>query len=145
MMKCSSDIPIERALNIAYDAHRGQKDKGGHMYIQHPIRVMHKVNGDKEKKAAVLHDTVEDSNVTISDLEKCFSSEVVEAVRCLTRKESESYMDFVERVKTNEIARKVKIYDIRDNLDLSRLDEIRDEDIERVRKYKKALEKLEDN
>jgi (p)ppGpp synthase/HD superfamily hydrolase len=135
---------IERALEIALDAHEGQVDKAGEPYIKHPIRVMQSVESEEEKVVALLHDVVEDSTVSFEDLERRFSDEIVDAVRGVTKKDDESYSDFIERAKENEISREVKKADIRDNLDASRLGELDEEDMKRMEKYRRSLEVLRD-
>jgi (p)ppGpp synthase/HD superfamily hydrolase len=136
-------VSLEHAIQIAVEAHRGMKDKGGAPYILHPLRIMLQMETDLERTVAVLHDVVEDSEWTLDRLlDEGFSEEVVQALDCLTKQEGEDYAGFIERVQTNSLAVVVKIADLRDNLDVSRLPKPTDEDIARVRKYKKALSKL---
>src|SRR6476620_9991092 len=111
---------IEKALQIAAQAHEGQKDKEGLPYILHPLRAMMSLKGEEAQIVAVLHDVIEDTSVTADDLRKAgFSEKVVAAVLCVTHAKSESYADYVVRCKANEIARQVKLADLKDN---SRLD-----------------------
>lgn len=125
------------------EAHRGQVDKAGSPYILHPLRLMFKMDSESEMSVAVLHDTVEDTELTFESLEKeGFSQEVIEAVRCLTRKDEETYEHFVLRAKTNPIARKVKLADIEDNMNLRRLETVQGRDLERLRKYHGAWKTL---
>ena len=135
---------LERAIEIAQEAHKGVKDKGGHDYINHPIRVMHAMSNDQEKIVAILHDVVEDSDWTFERLkEEGFEDSVIESLRCVTKySEEEDYQEFIKRAATNKIATKVKIADIEDNLDLSRLGTLTDKDLTRIEKYKKALQYL---
>ncbi len=99
---------------------------------------------DNEKIVAILHDVVEDSEVTLEVLKnEGFSEIILEAVDCLTRRNNESYMDFIKRCKQNEIARVVKIEDLLDNSDLSRIPNPSKKDFERVKKYEQALKELE--
>lgn len=133
---------IEKAMQVALNAHNSQTDKAGEAYIKHPIRVMQDVETEDEKVVALLHDVVEDSVMSFEDLERRFSDEIVDAVKAMTKKDDESYSEFIERAKENEIAREVKKADIRDNLDLSRLDEVTEEDLERVKKYHRSLNEL---
>ena len=131
---------LERAIQIAVQAHMGQKDKGGEPYILHPLRVMFKMHTNLERMVAVLHDVIEDTEWTLDHLrDEGFSDHVLAAVDCLTRKSDESYEDFVKRVQVNTLARTVKIADLEDNLDTSRIPELTDKDVERIRKYQKAL------
>ena len=131
---------LERAISIAVKAHEGQLDKAGCPYILHPLRLMFKFKTPDEMVVAVLHDVVEDSSVTLGFLKDSgFSSVVVDAIESLTKVAGEPYEDFLLRVSSNEMARKVKIEDIKDNLDLSRLGALSDEDLVRIKKYHKAL------
>jgi|TARA_B110000114_G_scaffold7519_1_gene7591 (p)ppGpp synthase/HD superfamily hydrolase len=135
---------LERAIEIAQEAHKGVKDKGGHDYIHHPIRVMHAMSNDQEKIVAILHDVVEDSDWTFERLkEEGFEDSVIESLRCVTKySEEEDYQEFIKRAATNKIATKVKMADIEDNLDLSRLGTLTEKDLTRIEKYKKALKYL---
>ena len=135
---------LERAIEIAQEAHKGVKDKGGHDYINHPIRVMHAMSNDLEKIVAILHDVVEDSDWTFERLkEEGFEDSVIESLRCVTKySEEEDYQEFIRRAATNKIATKVKMADIEDNLDLSRLGTLTEKDLTRIKKYKKALKYL---
>ena len=135
---------LERAIEIAQEAHKGVKDKGGHDYINHPIRVMHAMSNDQEKIVAILHDVVEDSDWTFERLkEEGFEDSVIESLRCVTKySEEEDYQEFIRRAATNKIATKVKMADIEDNLDLSRLGTLTEKDLTRIEKYKKALKHL---
>lgn len=113
---------LNKALEIARKAHAGQTDKGGDTYVFHPVRVALHCHTEEEKIVALLHDVVEDTDITLDDLRnEGFSAEVLDALRCLTKIEGEDYMDFVRRVATNLLATQVKIHDLRDNMDISRL------------------------
>ena len=134
---------LEKAIKIASNAHFGQKDKAGKPYIFHPLRVMERCTCIDEKIVAMIHDTIEDTEITANSLIKeGFPDYIVEAVQCLTRLENESYQDFIHRVSQNHLATKVKIADLQDNLDLSRLSYISDSDFARINKYIKALDYL---
>ena len=135
---------LDRAIEIAVKAHMGQVDKGGNPYILHPLRVMMSVDGELEKIVAVLHDVVEDSDWTFEALlADGFSTEVIEALTSVTKEsEDEDYDLFIQRAMQNPIGRKVKIADLRDNLDVTRISEITDTDVKRINKYKKALKLL---
>lgn len=134
---------ITKALAIAMDAHKDQKDKAGAPYIWHPVTVALHQKTEAGVIAALLHDVVEDSHYTEDDLRKAgFSDDVLNAVHLLTHKKGVPYFDYVRAIKENEIARSVKIQDLRHNSDLSRLKSITDKDIERAEKYKQALDIL---
>ena len=130
---------LERAVEIAAQAHAGQKDKAGDPYLLHPLRMMLRMHSAEARMAAVLHDVVEDSEWTLDSLRaEGFPEEVVEAVDCLTHREGESYESFVKRVKVNDIARQVKLVDLEDNMNLKRLNEITSKDLARLEKYHRA-------
>ena len=134
---------LERAIAIAAEVHAGQVDKAGAPYILHPLRVMMKVFTPEERIAAVLHDIVEDSDLTLEDLrQNGFSEEIVQAIDALTRRREESYMEFVMRAGANPIARRVKIADLEDNCDLSRIKEPTERDYKRLEKYREALQTI---
>jgi len=130
---------LERALVIAAEAHQGATDKGGAPYILHPLRLMHQMTTVDERIVALLHDVVEDSPWTLDALRaEGFSEEVVLAVDSLTRREGETYEDFIKRGAVNPLARRVKLADIEDNMDLRRLGEIGEKDLERLQRYQRA-------
>jgi len=134
---------LEKAIRIAAQAHQGQTDKAGAPYILHLLRVMLRMSSETEMMAAVLHDVVEDTNWTLDDLRKeGFPEEVLQTVHCLTRKDRESYEEFIERVKGNPIARRVKRADLEDNMDIRRNSNVTEEDIVRLKKYHRAWVKL---
>lgn len=132
------------ALKIAYDAHHGQVDKGGIPYIFHPTHLAEEMDDEISTCVALLHDVVEDTPVTLETLAKTFPPEVIEAVAVMTHKGGEPYWEYVERIKTNPIARKVKLADLRHNSDESRLPNATAATLAHFReKYKKAFEILE--
>jgi len=134
---------LEKAILIATQAHAGQVDKGGNPYILHPLRIMLRMNTEETMIAAVLHDVLEDTDVTADDLLKAgMSREVVAGVVALTRREGETYMDFIKRTKQDPIARLVKLADLEDNCDLTRLPNPTKEDFDRVERYKMAIGEL---
>jgi len=112
---------LEEAIMLATDLHRGQVDKGGQPYILHPLRVMQTVKGGNERIAAVLHDTMEDCGLAWATIAKRFGNDVADAVYALSRGEEETYEAFIERCAQNPIARAVKLADIADNMDMTRL------------------------
>lgn len=135
-------MQVFRAMNIAYSAHMGQFDKAGVPYIFHPIHLAEQMDTEEECIVALLHDVVEDTEVTFEDLEKEFSKTIIDAIRLLTRDKSVDYMEYVKNLKSNTIARKVKLADLRHNSDSTRLIKITDKDIERINKYNRAIELL---
>ena len=135
---------LERAIQIAVEAHAGAKDRGGKAYILHPISVMMRVDTEEEKIVAVLHDVVEDTDWTFDELRKeGFSETIIEALNSVTKySESEDYEQFVQRALENDIGRRVKIADLRENLDVTRIGELSEKDRQRINKYKRALKTL---
>lgn len=134
----------ELAYKIAYKAHQGQVDKAGVDYIQHPIYIASLMDTDEEKAVAYLHDVVEDTNVTLSDLKSFgFNYEILDAVDVLTKRENDNYEEYILRVSKNELARKVKLVDLKHNSDLSRLKNITDRDLQRYKKYQRMIQFLE--
>ena len=134
---------LELAYAIALVAHKGQVDKVGVDYINHPLTVSNNCTGDDEKIVALLHDALEDTKVTKEDLLLFFDSYIVEAVCLLTHNPNDSYMDYLAKIKANPIAKAVKLADLKHNMDLSRFPNPTQCDIERVeKKYKPALEFL---
>jgi len=135
---------LAKAIEIAVSAHKGQIDKAGAEYVLHPLRVMERGKTEIEKICGVLHDVVEDSNWTFDMLEKeGFSEEVIKVLRCVTKQsEEEKYEDFIERIIQNPVAVQVKINDLLDNLDITRLPELNEKDLNRLNKYLKAYWRL---
>jgi (p)ppGpp synthase/HD superfamily hydrolase len=135
---------LERAIEIATQAHKGQLDKAGNEYIGHPLRVMEMGKTLQEKIVGVLHDVVEDTDWTFEALEaEGFTEEIIAALKCVTKtSENENYDDFIERVKKNPLAVAVKINDLTDNMDIRRLPYLSDKDIKRLKKYLKAYKRL---
>ena len=135
---------LQRAIEIATEAHKGQYDKAGNDYIGHPLRVMEMGTTENEKIVGVLHDVVEDTDWTFEALAaEGFSEEVIAALRCVTKlSENENYDDFIERVKKNPLAVAVKINDLSDNMDIRRLPYLSDKDVKRLKKYLKAYKRL---
>jgi HD domain len=132
-------LPIlEDAILLATQMHRGQRDKAGEPYILHALRVMLRMQSPHEMMAAVLHDTVEDTPVTLADLEAAgYPREVVAAIDALSARDGETYDAFIDRVRTDPIARRVKIGDLEDNMDLRRIRDPQDSDLRRLVKYRR--------
>ena len=131
---------ILKAFFIAKKAHKGQVDKSGERYINHPVAVATSLFTEKEKAVALLHDVIEDTKITEEDLVNLgIPIDVVEAVKCLSKEANIDYFDYLQRVKVNALARAVKIADLTHNMDLSRLKHITNKDLIRYEKYKKAM------
>ncbi|HHG7430697.1 GTP pyrophosphokinase [Streptococcus pneumoniae] len=129
-----------KAHEVAKKAHFGQIDKAGIDYIKHPETVASFVATDEEKAVAYLHDVIEDTSLTLLDLKKeGFSKNIIEAVDILTKKKGQDYQSYLNLVKTNELARVVKLADLRHNSDLTRLPLITEKDLERNKKYSSAI------
>ena len=150
---------LEKAIKIAVEAHTGQVDKGGNPYILHPLRVMLSLDTEEERIVGVLHDVVEDcEGWTWERLrEQGCSDEIIEALKSVSKTPEEEkqfkkmddpnekldhYLAFIKRAKFNKIGRNVKAADIKDNLDISRIDDITESDIDRLNRYKAALKLL---
>ena len=128
------------AMKIAFEAHKDQTDKNGIPYIYHPIHLAEQMTDEKTICVALLHDVVEDTEITFEQLKKeGFSSEILEALMLLTHDDELPYMDYVQNIKKNPIATAVKLADLRHNSDLSRLDIVDEKAIARAEKYKKAI------
>lgn len=135
----------EKAMQIAIKVHNGQVDKGGNDYINHPIRVSENCSLDEEKIVALLHDTIEDGDITADYLiMQGFPHDIVDAVLSVSRNKDEGYFDFILRCKANPIGRRVKISDLKDNMDITRLNELTEKDINRLKKYHKAYKILKE-
>jgi (p)ppGpp synthase/HD superfamily hydrolase len=131
---------LTTAIKIACDAHANQTDKAGEPYILHPLRLMERFRDKSTMIVAVLHDVIEDSQHDLDFLQaQGFDKSILEAVDAITKRKNEAYKDFIERLSFNDMAVKVKIEDLKDNLDLTRLKNIVDKDLERIDKYHKAL------
>jgi len=134
---------LERAIALAATAHEGQTDKAGAPYILHVLRVMLRLKTPEERMAAMLHDIVEDCGWTLERLRaEGFPETVVMGVDAVTRRETETYEEFVLRAKADPIGRRVKMADLEDNSDVSRLAEVTDRDEARLNKYRRAMEAL---
>ena len=134
---------LEKAIQIAIEAHQGQTDRAGASYILHLIRVMNAGQTKNEKICGILHDLVEDTPWTFEALRKeGFSEEVISALVYVTKQPNEPYTQFIECIKKNSLAVKVKLNDLKDNMDITRLTFITEEDTQRLNKYLKAYHSL---
>ena len=132
-----------KALDLASWKHRDQRDKAGKPYFGHIARVSNACKTSPAKVVALLHDVIEDTDVTLEKMEELgFSEYIIKAVLCLTHEEGESYENFIKRAAKNPIAREVKIADLEDNMDVRRLNEVTIEDFERMDKYLSAWKYL---
>ena len=129
------------ALEIALKAHKGQKDRGGKEYIYHPIAVSDMCITSKGKIVALLHDVVEDSDITIDDIKKVIpDDEILRAVLLLTKpKEDFSYEEYLKKIRECPLACEVKLADLKHNSDLSRLKKVTEKDLLRKEKYEKSI------
>ena len=133
----------KKALKLCFEAHRDQVDKTGLPYVFHPFHLAEQMTDEETTVCALLHDVVEDADYTLDDLKEMgFSQSVLEALSLLTHEEGVPYMDYVKSIKANEIARAVKIADLRHNSDVTRLDTLTEWDIARNEKYAEALKIL---
>ena len=134
---------LEQAIKVALEVHSGQVDKAGEIYLLHPLRLMFKFQTEDERIVAVMHDVVEDGEITLENLRLLgFSDSVVNAIDCLSRRKDEKYEDFISRISMDKLARKIKIEDIKDNLDLTRLGCVGDKELKRIEKYHRSLKLL---
>ena len=127
---------LQKAEELAREAHQGQQDKAGNDYITHPMRVSERCNTRQAKIVALLHDTIEDTYVTPDLLrQQGFDEEIIEGVLSVTRKDGETYAQFIERAAVNAIGKEVKIADLEDNMDVRRLPDLGEKEPHRLRKY----------
>ena len=130
---------LDTAVIIAAQAHQGQKDRYGVNYILHPLRVMLRFESETEMIVAILHDVIEKTEWTLEKLrEQGFNDTVLKAVNLLTRQDEQPYMEYIEKLRGNRIARKVKIADIEDNMNPRRMGTLSDENLEKLARLHKA-------
>ena len=134
---------LKKAEDIATEAHKGQLDRCGVEYINHPRTVASYVSETKLKIIAWLHDTIEDTDITETDLRPIFGDEITDAVVALTKAPDDDYFDYIERVRKNPLAIKVKLADLTHNMRPDRINNPTDKDYQRLEKYKKAYSILE--
>ena len=135
---------LARSISIAATAHQDQVDKANAPYILHPLRLMLRGQTLLEQIVAVLHDVVEDSDWTLEQLAaEGLPPEAIAALDCLTRRSTESYDEFIDRVLTDRLATQVKRYDLEDNMNLTRIQtSLSDRDLERLRRYHAAHQRI---
>ena len=134
----------KRALQLCFQAHKDQTDKNGMPYVFHPFHLAEQMSNEQEVTVALLHDVIEDTPYTLGDLIAMgFDQNVINAVELLTHAEGVPYMEYVARIKTNALARKVKLADLRHNSDLTRFDSVDEGARMRAEKYARAIELLE--
>ena len=134
----------KKALKICFNAHKDQVDKSGLPYVFHPFHLAEQMNSEDEVCAALLHDVVEDTDITFEDLEKeGFNNKVIDDLKLLTHDDDTPYMEYVKKIKLNDIARKVKLADLKHNTDLTRLDLTFQQIPYKYNTYKEAISYLE--
>ncbi len=135
----------KKALRLCFEAHKNQVDKGGSPYVFHPFHLAEQMKDESSTIVALLHDVVEDTDYTFADLRHMgFESEVIEALRLMTHDENIPYMEYIEKIRENPIARAVKLADLKHNSDLTRLDAVDERILERKEKYSRAIRLLTD-
>lgn len=133
----------KKAMQLAFDAHKEQKDRSGLPYIYHPIHLAEQMDTEQSVCAALLHDVVEDSDMTLEDLRNAgFTEEIVAAVELLTHRPGVPYLEYIERLRQSPLATKVKLADLRHNADLSRMDIIDSAAREQEELHRQAIELL---
>ena len=134
----------KKALGLCFEAHKDQVDKSGLPYVFHPFHLAEQMETEETTIVALLHDIVEDTPYTISDLEsEGFDKAVLDAIALMTHEDGVDYMDYVAKIKENPIAKAVKLADLRHNSDLTRLDTIDEKALKRRENYLKAIELLQ--
>lgn len=134
---------LDEAIALAAQAHSGQVDKAGQPYVLHLLRAMFRVETEQERIIAVLHDLVEDTSYTFDDLRALgYSADILEALDCVTRRPEETYEQFIDRAAANPLARRVKLADLEDNMDIRRYTTLTEHDLERLQRYLRAWQQL---
>lgn len=133
----------KKAMKISFEAHKNQTDKNGMPYIYHPVHLAEQMCDEESICVALLHDVVEDTDITFEQLEsEGFTKSIIDALKLMTHDDDTPYMDYVRLIKTNSIATTVKLADLRHNSDLTRLDIVDEKALARAEKYKEAIEML---
>lgn len=141
LIECSKDeFTLNLAKYISKTVHKGQVDKGNIDYFSGHIQtVVNTVTTNNEKIVAYLHDSIEDTNLDLNSLNNIFGNEIIEAISTITKDKKTNYIKYIKSVKSNKLAKAVKIADLKNNSDLSRLSTVTEKDLQRIEKYKKAL------
>lgn len=135
----------KKALKISFEAHKNQVDKSGMPYVYHPFHLAEQMDAEETVIVALLHDVVEDTDYTLEDIRAMgFSDSVIDALALMTHDKSVPYMDYVAKIKSNPIAKAVKLADLKHNSDLSRLSIVDEKAVKRVEKYTEAIKLLTD-
>ena len=133
----------KRALKLSFEAHKNQVDKTGVPYVFHPFHLAEQMTDEISTVCALLHDVIEDTEYTFEDIQKMgFPQEVIDVLKLLTHEKSVPYMEYVEKIKENSIAKQVKLADLKHNSDLTRMDVIDENALQRTKKYRQAIELL---
>ena len=133
----------KKALRLAYQKHLGQYDKSNIPYIFHPMHVAEQMDDENSVVVALLHDVMEDTDTTEQELADLgFNEEIINALKILTKPRNMEYLEYIKEVNKNDLAKKVKLADLKHNSDLTRLDIVTEKDLKRVIKYKQAIEYL---
>lgn len=133
----------KKAMKICFEAHKNQKDKTGLPYIFHPFHLAEQMTDEKTTITALLHDVVEDTDITLDDLKnEGFGDEIIKALDLLTHRPEVPYYDYIRKIKDNKIAAAVKLADLKHNSDLTRFDTVKEYDLNRNKKYKQAMDIL---
>ena len=135
----------KKALKISFEAHKNQTDKSGLPYVYHPFHLAEQMETEETAVTALLHDVVEDTEITLEDIKNAgFPESVVSALALMTHDKSVPYKEYIARIKKDPVARAVKLADLKHNSDLSRLDEVGEKDLEILKKYEEAIAFLTD-
>lgn len=135
----------KKAMKLMFEKHKDQVDKSGMPYVFHPMHVAESMEDENTTVVALLHDIVEDTDMTLDDLRQLgFNEECLTALNLMTHDESVDYFDYVVSIGENDIARKVKMSDLKHNSDLTRLSNVTEKDLMRVEKYKRCLNYLQE-
>ena len=134
---------LHKAITIACDAHQGQSSINGEPYILHPLRLLIKAKSNEEKIIAVLHDVIEKSNISLADLKnKGFDQNIISSIDSLSRRRSESYVEYIERLMQNRISVKIKLLDLADNIKISSENNYNGIYDAKINQYKNALKQI---